>query len=146
MAYATAEQFGRMGLAADSWWDAPDAVSEELDAASSLADSYLRLHYATPLQVPYPAALVQKVCHIAAYNLISTRGFNPDGDASIYQSRHDSAVQWLRDVGSGKAAPIVVEATGTAGDTGGPFVVQPQVSSGPGGPVLSLSSPKPRGW
>lgn len=145
MAYATSDDLERYGLPQSTVQTIDGAdITAQLDAASSLADSYLRLHYKLPLSSPYPIALVEAVCRIAAFNILSVRGYNPEGDAGMIESRYQAAMKWLQDVGAGRAAPLMVTADqGGTTNAGGPFVVQPMFSDSDG---LVVGSPSSRGW
>jgi phage gp36-like protein len=145
VAYATTIDLTRFGLSGNAVADAdPADLAAQLDAASSLADSYLRLHYALPIVAPYPVALVEAVARIAAFNVLSVRGYNPEGDAGLLEGRYKAAIRWLEDVGAGKAAPLVADANGPAANAGGPFVIQSRYDSVQGGNVIG--PPSPRGW
>jgi phage gp36-like protein len=72
-------------------------VDAKIDAAESLADSYLRARYTVPVASP-PSQLIEAVAVIAARSLY--RGPAPE---HVRTCRED-AVAWLRDVSTGKAA------------------------------------------
>jgi phage gp36-like protein len=144
VAYATTGDLFDFGLSSDAGVDIGPS-ERQLDAASSLADSYLRNHYKLPLTAPYPIALVEAVCRIAAYNILSVRGYNPEGDAGALETRYRAAMKWLQDVGAGRAAPLMV--TSDAGGTvnaGGPFVVQTRYDEQSESQVTG--APSTRGW
>jgi len=79
------------------------AQDAALDAASRVADSYLRARYTTPV-TGYGVDLTRAVCSIAAWDLLSVRGFDPQrgGDEAV-RLRAEDALRWLRDVSAGKA-------------------------------------------
>lgn len=88
-------------------------------AASDLALSYVAKRYKLPL-VSWGNDLRRAVAHIAAYDLLCARGFNPaaGSDDSIKQ-RHDTAVSWLRDVSRGIAELVdCVDSTPTLEEQG----------------------------
>lgn len=143
--YATPADLAIHGIAAGAVGDLDmSGIQAVLDAASDLADSYLRNHYRLPLAAPYPFALVEAVCKVAAFNVLSVRGYNPEGDAGMLESRYKSAMKWLEDVGAGKASPLVQDAAGPASAAGGPFVVQPRYDSSAQASVVG--APSLRGW
>ena len=136
MGYATISDLMKFGAPSGAIGDlSPEDMQGQLDSASSTADSYLRLHYPVPLGTPYPAALVEAICRIAAFNLLSVRGYNPEGDAGLLESRSKDAMRYLRDLGSGAAS---------LGATDGAFAVQPTADTGGGVTVVGTSSS--RGW
>lgn len=122
-----------------------------LDAASTLADGYLRNKFTLPVITP-SLDLVMAVCQIAAWNLLRRRGFNPEGaiDATVRQGYED-AVSWLKRVSDGTTTPMLTDSSGApAGKAvGGAFAVQPQptgqLDSG-GFPLISTGAPRQRGW
>lgn len=132
-----------------------------LDAASDLADSYLKSKFKLPLTT-WGIGLTQKVCEIAAFTLICVRGFDPDNlaDSQIVR-RHDEAIKWFVKITEGEVTPPVVDSSGTPGQYGGPNTLQATVlpSSGlatPGGTltpqtgtdggIVYVGAPRQRGW
>jgi len=99
MAYATSLDLASNGL--------PDAallaftstqITAALANASDEADSYLRARYQLPL-VTWGADITSKVCQIAAWHLLCTKGFNPESGSDIaVRTRYTDAVSWFRDV------------------------------------------------
>ena len=83
---------------------AGSAESRPSSAASATADSYLRTRYSTPV-AGYGVDLTRAVCSLAAWDLLSVRGYDPQrgGDEAL-RLRAEDALRWLRDVSSGKAA------------------------------------------
>jgi phage gp36-like protein len=143
--YATAsdlETFGAPAAALDGLYS--EAIAAQLEAASSVADSYLRNHYKLPIVAPYPPALTEAVARIATFNLLSVRGYNPEGDAGLLETRYKTAMRWLESVGSGKASPLLIAADGPTANAGGPFVVQNRYDSSQDGFVVGR--PSHRGW
>ena len=104
-------------LTDDSGQDVIDAdvVTQVLTEASATVDSYVRLRYAVPLQ---PSEQIKGLTlDIAVYLLYSRR----DRVSDSVQKRHDDAIQFLRDVGAGKAGlDQPVDASPQA--SGGPVV------------------------
>lgn len=104
-------------------------VDQALAAASSLADSYLRSRYRLPL-VSWGDDLRERVCHLAAYQLLSVRGFNPElGADQNIRLRYEDAITWLKAIAAGLVHPDVQDSAPT------PLGVAPAIVSAP-----------PRGW
>lgn len=81
-----------------------------LGAASMKADGKLRLRYDLPLVVWDDAR--EPVAKIAAYDLLSHVGFNPDGNDKNIRDRHNDAWKWLGDVADGTIDPAgIVDST-----------------------------------
>lgn len=103
--YADITDLTRYGLPETALADLdPEAVQGTLDAASSTADSY----FANRFPIPYPnpgTDLVDAVCRIAAFNIMATRGYNPDGDAGQLRLRYEDAIRWLEQVAAEKVTP-----------------------------------------
>lgn len=82
---------------------APEVVQLALCAASDTVDNHLRNQYVTPLtEWAYDVRL--HVCALAAYTIMATVGYNPEGSDSVFRSRRDDAMEWLRDLGSNRAS------------------------------------------
>lgn len=91
-------------------------------AASDLALSYVRKRYALPL-VSWGDDLRRAVAHIASYDLLCSRGFNPTAGADdSIKARYDAALAWLRDVSKGLAELVDVVDSTPALDEQGPLV------------------------
>lgn len=72
--------------------------------ASNEADGYLASRYTLPLSA-WPSDLRRKVAAMAACDVLTQRGFQPQGpDELIVQNRRD-AVSWLMRVGAGTISP-----------------------------------------
>lgn len=74
-----------------------DQLDDALVAASAMADSFLVARYALPLVNPQTEiALVEAVAKIAAYQLLSIRGYNPASGADVnIRNRYEDAIRWL---------------------------------------------------
>jgi len=104
MAYATRTDLTRFGLPSGALTGIADATQDAaLEAASDVADSYMRSRYTLPL-TGYGDDLKRAVCAIAAWDLLTTRGYDPNsgGDEAV-KLRNDAAVSWLKDVSAGRA-------------------------------------------
>jgi phage gp36-like protein len=104
-AYATLAElskFGRAGKALDGL--DTSTRTEQLEAASRVADGYLRGRVTLPLKGPFGKDLVQAVCKIAAFELLGNLGLNPEVEQDLSKARSES-IAWLRDIASGTATP-----------------------------------------
>lgn len=90
-----------------------DVLTNALTAASSIADGYMRSRYAMPLTT-WGSDLRQAVCKIAAYEVLSVRGYNPAAGADVnLLNRHLEAMAWLRAVSRGEVHLDVTPALAT---------------------------------
>lgn len=111
MAYADLDDLARHGLPDAALEDLDDTTkSKALDAASSLANGYLR---ASGLVLPLTAwgdDLTKKVCHIATWDLMCLRGFNPESQTNdVVRQRYEDAIAWLVAVSKGVVVPDGIE-------------------------------------
>lgn len=118
MAYATVTELGYAIPSAAVARVSAQALQWYLDGATGIADSYLRSRYSVPIPDPVPRELAQAVAAIAGYDLLCAIGFNPQEFDSVYQLRRDAAIQWLRDVATGKAS-LATTADASPGMTDG---------------------------
>ncbi|EGN1598370.1 DUF1320 domain-containing protein [Salmonella enterica] len=81
-------------------------LTQALNDAGALADSYLSAKYALPLAV-VPLVLVQHCCAIAFYYLCDQQATDQARD------RYREALTWLREVKSG-SIPVGVDEAGSA--------------------------------
>ena len=121
--YATLEDLSQAGL--------PPATLSSVDfgtqqsalvRASRYADTYLRDRYLLPLSAPFDESLIDAVCQIASWRLLSRRGFNPSnpGDLVVRQM-FDDANDFLRRIANGQNQLCVIQTV--------PGSAQPDVSS-----------------
>jgi phage gp36-like protein len=97
--------------------------TEQLAATTELASGILAARFDLPI-TSWGGDLTQAVCKIAAYEILSVRGFNPDGDDKNVRDRYDDAMKWLADVAAGRITPIgLVDSTPDTEDLGGAEVV-----------------------
>ena len=111
--YAELDDLARLGLKRLATAGLPDAdLLAALDAASELADGYLRSQYLLPL-ISWGADLRRHVAMIAAWDVLTAqRGFNADAPAEqIWLTRYEQAIGWLRDVAKGLINPSLVDST-----------------------------------
>jgi phage gp36-like protein len=84
-------------------------IQAALVEASAFADQLLSLRYELPLTA-WTNDLKRAVCHIAAYDLMVGRGFNPQAGSSDehLRLRYEDAVRMLKMVSQGNANLIGV--------------------------------------
>ena len=132
MAYATRTQLAQGGIGQKFLANVSTTDQDAaLDAASRTADLYLRQRYPTPL-ASWGDDLTRLVCHLAAWDLYSTRRTPNDTDDSL-ERRSDKALSVLKDIGAGKATlsvPVESESDSWTEALGGAEAV----------------SDEPRGW
>lgn len=144
--YADTEDFDRYGLpegalAGDFH---SDDVQAALDAASDIADSYLRGRFVLPITT-HGGDLADAVCRIAAFNILSRRGYNPEGNADQVRLRYEDAIEWLKGVSTGRITPALTDSSSSTsgGGKGGPFVVAPRYDANGS---FDAGPPVPRRW
>lgn len=108
---------------------ATGTVSAALQAASSIADSYLASQFTLPLQsMPqgWDMSLTMNVCWIACYLLYNQYGYAPmaPGDDMVAK-RYEAAIKWLEQVRDEEIFPQFVDAAGSPPTSAeaGPYVV-----------------------
>lgn len=106
-AYATRAELYALGIGSDALTGvSTDTQDTALEAGSRMVDSYARRRNGTPFPasaVPYE--LRRATCIIAAWDLLTTRGFSPqtaNGDDAV-KERYDNTIAWLKDVARGVA-------------------------------------------
>lgn len=82
----------------------PDAISDKTndeklaacEAASAEADDHLRTRYQVPLAPSsVSGALKKHIAKFAYYELLSVRGFSPDGDDQVIVDGHANAIKYF---------------------------------------------------
>jgi phage gp36-like protein len=113
MAYATPADLAQLGLAAGALAGVSlDAQTAALQSASDEADGYLSARYTLPLLV-WGGDLKLRVCELAAWTVLKTRGFDPaSGDAALRDASTD-ARKWLADVSARRVNPRVTDSSPT---------------------------------
>lgn len=102
--------------------DRTKAIQSAYDELEAAAASQGKL----PLGDPLPGDIVQKICHVAAYELIARVGFNPAaGSDQNYLIRCNTARAYFRDIAKSVVHPRLVFATAPNDRA------QPQVRSKP---------------
>lgn len=139
----------------------PESIAAALQAASGQADSYLGRVFKLPL-TKFGIELPVAVAKLAAWHLVSMRGFNPGTEQTqTLRDNFKDAMAWLKDVGEGKAKPswpdtsdvngfnptlpatVLSPASGGIGIHGGAFVDEP---GGTSVPVGTVGRGRLRGW
>jgi phage gp36-like protein len=144
--YATLTDLTTLGVPAGAISSISSGDQQKaLDAASTLADGYLRGKFTLPIATP-SVDLVEAVCKVAAYSLLSVRGYNPEtGSDPNLRDRYKDAIAWFQGVAAGRITPALTDAS--VGSVGGPFVVQPTMAEGlDGSSRLVSGAPRARGW
>lgn len=134
MAYATTTDLARLGIAAAAIAAVSSTIQEAaLDAASVVADGYLRSRYVVPLTA-WGDDLTRNVVALAAWDILCNRGFDPNrgGDAAI-EARAAEARSWLKDVSAGRVV--------LSGGNSTPTATRHARASGP-----RVTSDRTRGW
>lgn len=112
-----------------------------LDAASAVADGYLAAQFTLPITGTLTQDLVRQVCNIAAYDLITQRGYNPEAGADAnWRLRYEDAIRWLEQVAAGKVSPALADSS-----TGPDSMVAQSGLDDFGGPTV-ITPPHQRGW
>lgn len=123
--YAVVADIIKYGVQAQALESVVDAEKQAaLDAASSDAAGLLAKRYALPL-LEWGTSITRRVVHLAVYDMLSVRGFNPQrgADANI-QKRYDDAMKWFRDVSEGLVEPEGVVDSSSDLDEAAPLVDQ----------------------
>lgn len=106
-AYATVDDLHAFGInkAAIANMSLVDDINPVLEAASRTVDSYLAKQMTVPL-VFVGGDVKRATCIIAAWDLMSGRGFNPDaGTAEVLETRYEQIIKWLTLIAEGTVEP-----------------------------------------
>ena len=125
MGYAALSDLTTYGLPATALGQIASGVQQAaLDSGSDVADTYISASLMLPLLTPYPTSLIQAVCKIAAYELMSVRGYSgaAGADENI-RLRYEDAVRWLKGIAN-KSIHLVgaIQSPDPTGQTTQPFV------------------------
>ena len=102
--YATIADFGLSGLATGAFTGiSQPQIWAALEGASRLIDDYLGARVGLPLVVFANASLRRAACVIATYDLLSTIGYNPEGDSENFRLRYLDILKWLAEIRDGDA-------------------------------------------
>jgi len=106
-----------------------------LQNASDLADGFLASQYKLPITL-WGTDLTRAVCHIAAWDLLNQRGFNPEGTDSTFRTRYDDAMDWLTKIARGLLNPPGIKDSTPAARDGAPLVFSGQGGNTIGGNIV----------
>lgn len=125
--YASISDLQTLGVRAEALAKfTPVQKNEALDDASRTMDSYFRKQFTLPF-VAVGGDLARACAAIAAYDLVSARGLNPEGNDENIRLRYLDAIKWLEMVAAGKVLPDVTDSSPAAEEGqssgGGPRVV-----------------------
>lgn len=116
--YAVVRDLGRLGIAEAALVAVKTGNKvEALIAASDTADRYLCRQFTLPL-LKWGNDLRRLVAHIAVYDLMAVRGFQPEGADQLIVKRYDDAIAALREVGDDKACMPGIEDSDDGGGSG----------------------------
>lgn len=149
--YAEPADLTRLSLPASALTGIATADQEAaLNAASDVADSYLGQRFELPLTA-WEDDLKRAVCNIAAYDLMSRRGYAPRGADTAAEDnirlRYKDAIAWLERVAAGKVNPVGVVDAKPETSPGGVvrYTAQPMASTTNEGAFIT-GTPRGRGW
>lgn len=117
--YASRTDLAQLGLVGAALVNVPPETQDAaLLSACATADSYLQSRYILPL-TQWGADLKRAVCHIAAYDLMTARGYGMvSGPDENVRKRYLDALAWLDEVSKGTQTPAyVVDSSSSAGGT-----------------------------
>jgi phage gp36-like protein len=123
------------------------AQDAALLAASGVADASLQSRYIMPL-TQWGQDLVRCVCIIAAYDLLTAKGYNPaTGADENIRERYLDQLAWLKEVGKGNDTPsyIVDSSTNHAGAVNSSTAADGSVVTTTEGGLQMVTS-SVRGW
>ncbi len=119
LTYAVVRDLERLGIAVAALKSVATGTKvEALIAASDTADRYLCRQFTLPL-IAWGNDLRRLVAHIATYDLMAVRGFQPEGADQLIVKRYDDAMAALREVGEDKACMPEVEDSDDGDDATG---------------------------
>lgn len=125
--YATISDLTTFGVQAIALQNVtPTDQNNTLIAASGIMDSYFNGRYALPLNPPYDGSLAVNCSYIAAYMLMSVRGFRPtQGSDDSIRKNYEIAIKWCEAVQRQAIHPVVNQSAPVTDKT----YQLPQVSS-----------------
>lgn len=113
----------------------PEDLDRAVTGASTTIDSYLRARFTLPITI-VGEDIKRCAAIIAAYDIISGRGYNPtEGADENLRDRYEDCLKWLRDIAGGKVVPDIVDS--------GPDATPGATAAGSQPQVVSSSQ---RGW
>lgn len=137
--YATSTDLTNIGLLGGALANVPaGSITEALQAASAVADSYLQGQFVLPI-TQWGYDLVRAVCNIAAWDLMAARGYSPQSPDDHIRQRYEDALTWLDEVSKSTQTPVNI-LDSTSGIT-------PDEGATEGGyDGMSVTSTAVRGW
>jgi phage gp36-like protein len=111
-AYATPYRLSQLGVGAKALTDVPTSAQEEaLETASRFVDGYLDgAGYAVPIDPANSGdAVARAVCIVAAYDLMTTRGYSPSQHDEHIRMRYLDILAWLDKVAEGNIGAGVTD-------------------------------------
>lgn len=131
--YATEAHFALVGLPAPSTQGvSSESITEALAQASSKINSYIGGRYTLPLSAFGPD-LRRCAIVIAAYDLMTFRGYKPQTETDNFRLRYLDEIKWLEGVRDGEINPEGVKDSTPADTTDD-------------GDASVVCSDAPRGW
>lgn len=125
-AYATVAEFRLLAPSAQAFTNTSDAViAATLEDNSRLADGYLIRKFVLPL-VSWQGDLTRKIIDLSAWDVMVTRGYNPESTDIVLETRAKMAMDWLKSIPL-NTTPMVVDSSG--GVTPGVNNTTPTVTS-----------------
>ncbi len=128
--YATTTDFGKHGLPPQALDGFTGDLDQLLTKASAKFNTYARGRYKVPFTAPYPDEVIEVVCQLAAYQVMTVRGFDPQNanDMAIEDRYRDLTGRpgqkgWLQDLASGRVNLDVTADTTPATSEGGPIII-----------------------
>lgn len=102
-AYIDLDQFKALGLPARALDGFTGDPVDHFYAGTTTVNSYLRGRYQLPLTPPFPGEIVNATAKLAAYSILSVRGFDPENAADVnIRMQYDDMVRWLERLADGK--------------------------------------------
>lgn len=146
--YATQTDLAQLGLSPGALQNVLSATQDAaLQAASAIADSYLESRYDLPL-TSWGKDLVRVVCFIAAYDLLTSRGYSPQSPDDHIRQRYVDALAWLQEVSAGTQSVSHVADSSVNTQTGpsiGAIGTDGSINTATAGGFQMVTSPV-RGW
>lgn len=116
-------------------------VNNVLASVSNQMDSYFRGRYSLPL-IEWGVEVTDCCCKIAAYELLSVRGYNPAAAADVnIRDRYTDALDWLNKVQRQAVHPNVTPQPNQTPQFNQPFVTSFSVVS-----TATGQKARQRGW
>jgi len=82
----------------DEW---QNRVTKYIQSASDEIDGYISGRYKTPLEI-VPNIIKEKCIEISIFKILCRKGIKKESDESIWITRYDNAIAFLKDINTGK--------------------------------------------